>query len=93
MIVFKVDESQVSSDGFMLNLTFVLQQLTLPIDIERVKIFSLCVSFLLILLFFKVDLNYPYYADDRISIPKDQSRLFSTKDDFKAYQENLRMCK
>ena len=32
----KVDESQISGDGFMLNLTFVLQQLTLPIDVERV---------------------------------------------------------
>ncbi|CAF0774091.1 unnamed protein product [Rotaria sordida] len=66
-----VDESQVSGDGFMLNLTFVLQQLALPIDIER------------------VDLNYPYYADDRLSIPKDQSRLYSTQDDFKTYQENI----
>ncbi|CAF5197332.1 unnamed protein product, partial [Rotaria magnacalcarata] len=54
-----VDESQISGDGFMLNLTFVLQQLALPIDIER------------------VDLSYPYYADDRLSIPKDQSRLYS----------------
>jgi len=33
----KVDESQISGDGFMLNLTFVLQQLALPIDVERVK--------------------------------------------------------
>ncbi|CAF0803432.1 unnamed protein product [Adineta steineri] len=65
-----VDESQITGDGFMLNLTFVLQQLALPIDVER------------------VDLNYPYYADDRLSIPKDQSRLYSTKDEFKTYQEN-----
>ncbi|CAF3348370.1 unnamed protein product [Rotaria sp. Silwood1] len=66
-----VDESQVTGDGFMLNLTFVLQQLALPIDIER------------------VDLNYPYYEDDRLSIPKDQSRLYSTQDEFKTYQENI----
>ncbi|CAF4423834.1 unnamed protein product, partial [Rotaria sp. Silwood2] len=66
-----VDESQVTGDGFMLNLTFVLQQLALPIDVER------------------VDLYYPYYADDRLSIPKDQSRLYSTQDEFKTYQENI----
>ncbi|CAM4739569.1 unnamed protein product [Rotaria magnacalcarata] len=66
-----VDESQISGDGFMLNLTFVLQQLALPIDIER------------------VDLSYPYYADDRLSIPKDQSRLYSTQEEFRMYQENI----
>ncbi|UJR33767.1 hypothetical protein I4U23_021194 [Adineta vaga] len=66
-----VDESQITGDGFMLNLTFVLQQLTLPIDVER------------------VDLKYPFYADNRLSIPTDQSRLFSTTDEFKIYQENI----
>ncbi|CAF0747485.1 unnamed protein product [Adineta ricciae] len=66
-----VDESQITGDGFMLNLTFVLQQLTLPIDVER------------------VDLNYPFYADNWLSIPADQSRLYSTSDEFKAYQENI----
>lgn len=35
-------------------------------------------------------MNYPYYADERLTIPKDQSRLFSTKDQFKNYQEQLR---
>jgi hypothetical protein len=40
LIIFKVDESQVTGDGFMLNLTFVLQQLALPIDIERVKLLN-----------------------------------------------------
>ena len=73
----------------MLNLTFVLQQLALPIDVERVKeIFYSIFNELFVL---QVDLNYPYYADDRLSIPKDQSRLYSTKDDFKNYQENLRL--
>ena len=33
----KVDDSQITGDGFMLNLTFVLQKLALPIDVERVK--------------------------------------------------------
>ena len=36
-IFVKVDDSQITGDGFMLNLTFVLQQLALPIDVERVK--------------------------------------------------------
>jgi hypothetical protein len=73
----------------MLNLTFVLQQLALPIDVERVKkTFFSSIQFDSFI--FKVDLNYPYYADDRLSIPKDQSRLYSTKDDFKTYQENIR---
>jgi hypothetical protein len=45
----KVDESQVSGDGFMLNLTFVLQQLALPIDIERVN--DLCLIFFSIIFF------------------------------------------
>ena len=74
----------------MLNLNFVLQQLALPVDIERVKdnflvLFIWCSSAT------KVDLNYPYYADDRLSIPQDQSRLYATKDDFRKYQDNLRM--
>jgi len=75
----------------MLNLTFVLQQLALPIDVERVKkkFFFSSYNFFFNNIF-KVDLNYPYYADDRLSIPKDQSRLYSTKDDFKTYQENIR---
>ena len=33
----KVDDSQITGDGFMLNLTFVLQKLALPIDVERVN--------------------------------------------------------
>ncbi len=74
----------------MLNLTFVLQQLALPIDVERVKNENFVCFFFLLKNIFKVDLNYPYYADDRLSIPKDQSRLYSTTDDFKIYQENLR---
>ena len=38
-------------------------------------------------------MSYPYYADDRLSIPSDQSRLHSTKNDFDTYQNNLRMLK
>lgn len=73
----------------MLNLTFVLQQLALPIDVERViKKLLFKNSFLSDNI--KVDLNYPFYADDRLSIPKDQSRLYSTKDEFKTYQESIR---
>lgn len=78
----------------MLNLTFVLQQLALPINIEGVRSFSSMVEqghdIDFLFPFLQVDLNYPFYADDRLSIPKDQSRLFSTKDEFKTYQENLR---
>lgn len=80
----------MTGDGFMLNLTFVLQQLALPIDIERVKFISLRFCWIILVLI-KVDLSYPYYADDRLSIPQDQSRLHSTKNDFITYQSDLRM--
>ncbi|CAF0795705.1 unnamed protein product [Didymodactylos carnosus] len=65
------DESRVSGDGFMLNLTFVLQSLALPIDVQ------------------KVDINYPHFADDKLSIPKDQSRLHCSTEEYRTFYDEM----